>query len=221
MSAGPARRRHRNLPSRRAWRAGKDELKVAPISVMAPSETANPAPGLPSFIGLFQNSAYAPPRGSADHARKFRRENSFRLARDASDDLAGRQDVVDQTDVLSHRQWRFVGVAPLARVLDLGERRGLVLPQRPFAPCPALDEAISLRARHGAGPDFSCRDVWNFGKEGIVTIALDDRLLEVGVKRRFHAGEKSGTEQDTIRTKRQGGHKASSIGDAAGGIADG
>src|SRR5665213_1587872 len=182
MSAGPARRRHRNLPSRRAWRAGKDELKVAPISVMAPSETANPAPGLPSFIGLFQNSAYAPPRGSTDHARKFRRENSFRLARDASDDLAGRQDVVDQTDVLSHRQRRFVGVAPFARVLDLGERRGLVLPQGPFAPDPALDEAIPLRARHRARPDFSCRDVRNFREQRVMPVTVDNGLLEMGMK---------------------------------------
>ena len=69
-------------------------------------------------------------------------------------------------------------------------------------PGPALDEAIAPRARHRARPDQARGDVGDFGKLGVVAVAVDDRLLEVRVQRRFHAREEPRAEQDALRAER-------------------
>ena len=134
---------------------------------------------------------------------------------DTADDLGSGRKVVDQAGILAHRQRSFVGIAASACRLDGGMRLGPPLAQGPFPPRPPLDEAVAPRARHRAGPDFSGCDVGNLREQRIVTVAVEDRLLEIGMQRGFRAGEKARSQQDSVGSERQRRGKATPVGDAA------
>ena len=92
-----------------------------------------------------------------------------------------------------------------------------VLPQRPFAPRPALDKLVALSARHRAGPDPLAGEIGNLGQHGVVAVAFDDRLFEVRMNRRFRRSHETGAEQHTFSSKSQRRRQAAAVGDSAGG----
>ena len=133
------------------------------------------------------------------------------IADDPVDQFLARGNVVDQAGILPHRQRRLLCVADFARRADLREGLGLLLAQRPFPPCPALDEAIAPRARHGAGPDLAGRDVGNLRQGRVMTIAVHDRLLEILMQRRFLACQEPRTEQHAVGAERKRSDQAASV----------
>src|SRR5262245_48699390 len=87
-----------------------------------------------------------------EQVRQPLRQDLLGLARDTADDLARRQDLVDQAGILSHRQHGLVDVAALARRLHAGERLRAIAAQGPLPARPAIDETVAARARHRARP---------------------------------------------------------------------
>ena len=123
---------------------------------------------------------------------------------------------MDEAGVLAHRQRTFVDIAGAARGGELFGRLDAVAAQRPFAAGPALDEAVAPRSDHRARPDQAGGDVGDFRKLRVVAVAVDDRLLEIRMQRRFDRGEKAGAEQDAVGAERQRGDETAAVRVAAG-----
>src|ERR1051326_1777849 len=117
-------------------------------------------------------------RASMQHARQLCFDDRFRLLRNPQHELAGARNIVNEARILTHRQRTLVNVTGLARRAEPRDGFRPVLPQRPLASGPALDEPVAPRARHRTRPDQTRGDVRNFGKLGVVPVAVDDRLLD-------------------------------------------
>src|SRR5262245_59820843 len=124
-------------------------------------------------------------------------------------------DGIDQAGVLTERKRGIVDIAGRAGRRSLLADLTGVLAQGPFAPRPALDELVALCSRHRAGPDALGGDIRDFSQHGIVTVAFDNRLLEIGVNRRFRRGHETGTGQRAFGSKSQRRREAAAVGDTA------
>src|SRR5262249_52415489 len=70
--------------------------------------------------------------------------------------------------------------------------------------------------RQAPGPARARRNVGNLRQLRIVTVAVHDCLLKIGMEWRFYACEKTRAQKDSVGAKRQRSHKAPSIGKSAG-----
>ena len=89
-------------------------------------------------------------------------------------------DGVDQAGVLTEGKRGVVDIAGGAGGGDLLADLARVLPQRPFAPRPALDKLVALSARHRARPDPLAGEIGNFRQHGVVAVAFNDGFLKLG-----------------------------------------